>query len=159
MRLRMTISACLAGIGLAFSGAGHAAAGGPCGAGHLLTVEAGGAVSAGSKEALRAAVRDGTPIRVGWGIDFNTDGKHDVVHWADAVFLTIFEDEVFTQTPEINSQAPQLGQADIKLTPQQSYWQGLLGTTGRIEGRSRRTGELGTTPVTSWWCLDPRIDD
>jgi hypothetical protein len=67
----------------------------------LLVVEQDGRVSAGSKERLRSAIQMGLPLRIGWSIDFDHDGKPDLSHWADAVFITEFEGEVFTQIVEI----------------------------------------------------------
>ena len=88
----------------------------------------------GSKDALIDAVNRGASIRVGWDLDFNGDGTSDLTHWADANFLSIFEGEVFTQIDTINTQRPQRGQADIKLTDTYNGWRGSMGPNGRFEG-------------------------
>ncbi len=127
----------------------------PTCSGHLATIEPDGSVSNGSKQALREAVERGQPIRIGWALDWNEDGKSDIVHWADARFLSIFEDEIFTQTPEIRRQRPQPGKSDIRLGSGSEEWAGLIGTTGRMESQFK--GEQAQVyPVRSWWCLDPR---
>jgi hypothetical protein len=41
----------------------------------LLVVEQDGRVSAGSRDTLRSAVKMGIPVRVGWSIDADRDGK------------------------------------------------------------------------------------
>lgn len=124
--------------------------------GHLLTVEPGGAISAGTKEALVKAVRSGTPIRVGWSLDFNDDKKSELMHWADAMFLTEFENEIFTQITEINRQAPIRGQGRIDLGEKSLRWSGLLGTNGYVEGRFNDDQPPTRFPVKVQWCIDNR---
>jgi hypothetical protein len=128
----------------------------PC-PGHLLTVEPGGIVSAGSKEVLISAVRSGTPIRVGWSLDFNSDGKAELAHWADAIFLTEFEGEIFTQITEIQRQGPIRGKARIDLGDKPLHWTGLLGTNGTLEGRFDDDQPATQFPARIQWCIDPRV--
>lgn len=71
----------------------------------LLLVEQDGRVSAGSKMRLRSVVQMGLPLRIVWSVDFDRDGNPDLSHWADAVFITEFEGEVFTQIVEIRRQS------------------------------------------------------
>ncbi|HYC02539.1 MAG TPA: hypothetical protein VED40_04560 [Azospirillaceae bacterium] len=127
----------------------------PSCAGHLVSVRPDGAVSAGSKDALRQAVEAGQPIRVGYSMDFENDGTVDLVHWADALFLTIFENEVFTQMPQIHRQSPVRGKAEIKLAAGPGYWNASLGTNGVLEGRWN-FDEVRSFKVASTWCVDPR---
>lgn len=124
--------------------------------GHLLTVETDGRASAGSKAALKSAVMAGEPIRIGWTLDWNDDGKIDVTHWADAMFLTIFEDDVFTQTPAIHRQTPLPGRSDIELTAEPTLWSSSLGTNGLWRGRFSNSNQTVAFKVRSWWCRDPR---
>lgn len=93
-----------------------------------------GAPTHGNKDSLIDAVNRGAPIRVGWDLDFNRDGVSDLTHWADASFLSVFEGEVFTQIDTINTQRPQRGQADIRLTDTYNGWRGSMGSNGRFEG-------------------------
>ena len=120
--------------------------------GHLATVERsedGGVITAGSKEALRAAVLAGRSLRVGWEFDWNSDGQVDITHWADASFLSEFEGEIYTQVTTINRQQPRPGQKRIHLPA--GRWTGLLGTNGllvsALEGEEPRDH-----PVRSHWC-------
>lgn len=124
--------------------------------GHLATIETDGRASAGSKDALRAAVMAGEPIRVGWALDADNDGKTDVTHWADAMFLTIFENDVFTQIAQIHRQAPKRGASDIELTAEPTYWSSSVGTNGLWRGRFA-AGQPVSLKVKSWWCRDPRV--
>jgi hypothetical protein len=125
-------------------------------AGSLVTVEADGRVSAGAKEAVRDAVRAGLPLRIGWGLDIDGDGKPEVSHWADASFLTEFEGEVFAQIEDIQRQSPMRGRAAIALGEGRQRWTGLLGTNGKLESHF----DDGTAPrsvgVRSEWCVDDR---
>jgi hypothetical protein len=118
----------------------------------LLTTEAGGKVSAGSKGALIQAVQAGAPIRVGWELDFERDGKIDLVHWAPASFLTVFEGEVFAQIPPILKQEPILGKANVRVAAATVTWQGLVGSTGFLEGRYSDTSETDRIPARVIWC-------
>lgn len=123
---------------------------------HLITIEPDGSISAGSKQALRAAYRAGLPIRVGWAFDFNQDGKPELSHWADAIFLTEFEGEIFTQVTEIHRQTPLPGKAHVVLNPKMQRWTGLLGSNGILEGRFNDAEEPNQMRVKSWWHIDSR---
>jgi hypothetical protein len=125
--------------------------------GPLLVVEQDGAVSAGSKARLRSAVQAGLPLRVGYSIDFNRDGKPDLAHWADAVFITEFEDEVFTQMVEIRQQTPKRGQAQVELSATPRRWTGSVGSTGFLEGAFDDDQKPTRLRVRAVWCIDPRV--
>lgn len=125
----------------------------PSCAGHLVTVGAGGTVEHGSKQALRDAVHRGTPIRVGWSIDGNGDGAADVVHWADATFLTDWQGDVFAQIPDIQRQNPRTGPPRIEMPAAEQRWTGLLGTTGTLAGHFSDGVEIPVVRVPSTWCV------
>jgi hypothetical protein len=125
--------------------------------GHLVTIEPAGNVLDGSKDALIKAVRAGLPIRIGWSIDFDNDGKAELAHWADAMFLTEFEGEIYAQINEINRQAPLRGKKRIDLGEKSLRWTGLLGTNGFLEGRFNDDQPASRLPVKTQWCIDSRV--
>jgi hypothetical protein len=123
--------------------------------GHLATVEPDGSVSAGSKDALRAAVRAGLPLRVGWHVGGSSDEGRGVSHWADAGFVSDFRGEVFAQIADIQKQVPQRDVARIALVA--GRWSGLLGTNGMLEGifdDAREPNE--PAKVRTIWCVAGR---
>jgi hypothetical protein len=123
----------------------------------LLIVEQDGRVSAGSKERLRSAVQVGLPLRVGFSIDFDNDKKPDLTHWADAVFITEFEGEVFTQLLEIRRQLPKQGEAHIELSATPQRWTGSIGSDGFLEGAFDDDQKPIRLRVRATWCIDPRV--
>jgi hypothetical protein len=123
---------------------------------HLVTIEADGRASEGSKEALRKAFRAGLPLRVGWSLNFDDDPEPEVTHWSDGGFLTEFEGEVFAQFPDIQAQGPRLGKASIGMPAKRKRWTGLLGTNGVLEGNFDDGEVTPTARVRSEWCVDPR---
>ena len=127
-----------------------------CGIGHLATIEPDGSVRRGSKERLRRAAAGGVPLRVGWAIDANNDGADDLVHWADAAFVTVFEGEVFAQIDDIQRQVPTRGEPRVIMPAGRQRWSGLVGTTGRLEGHFDDGSEPTSARVRSMWCIDPR---
>jgi hypothetical protein len=153
MLIRTTVTAALAAV-LFFPGSNVHVQGNACGIGHLVTVEADGTVTSGSKDRLRHAVESWTPIRVGWSIDTNRDGVPELSHWADARFLTQFEGEVFAQLDDIQRQIPVAGQARIRLPAGRQRWTGLIGTTGALESHFDDGTEPPPTRVRSTWCVN-----
>jgi hypothetical protein len=123
----------------------------------LLVLEQDGAISAGSKERLRAAVQLGIPLRIGFSIDFDKDGKPDLAHWADAVFVTEFEGEVFTQLAEIRRQSPKRGEANVELSETPRRWTGSLGSNGFLDGAFDDDQKPTRLRVREVWCIDPRV--
>ena len=124
-----------------------------CGARHLVTIETDGSISRGGKDALLRAFHDGLPIRVGWWLDPDGDGKADLAHWADASFLTEFEGHVFTQLPDIQAQSPLRGKARVMMPAGRKRWTGLLGTNGMLEGHFDDGSDPISVRVRTIWCL------
>jgi hypothetical protein len=122
--------------------------------GHLVTIEPDGTVSAGSMDALRAAVRAGQPLRLGWHVGGPSEERRGVSHWADAGFVSEFGGEVFAQLVDIQKQVPQRDETRIALAP--GRWTGLLGTTGALEGHFDSGEAMPPAKVGSVWCLDSR---
>ena len=127
-----------------------------CSTGHLVTVEADGGVSRGSKAQLRQAMADGTPVRVGWGLDTDGDNVPELSHWADAGFITDFDGEVFAQLADIQRQQPMRNPARVVMPAGRQRWTGLLGTNGRLESHFDDGSEPVVARVRSTWCVDPR---
>lgn len=123
----------------------------------LLVVEQDGHVSAGSKGRLRSVVQMGLPLRIGWSIDFDRDGKPDLSHWADAMFITEFEGEVFTQIVEIRRQMPKRGERHIELSATPQRWTGSIGSNGFLEGAFDDDQKPARLRVRTIWCIDPRV--
>jgi hypothetical protein len=123
----------------------------------LLVMEQDGRVSAGSKERLRSAVQMGLPLRIGWSIDFDRDGKPDLSHWADAVFLTEFEGEVFAQIVEIRRQTPKRGAGHVELSETPQRWTGSIGSNGLLEGAFDDDQKPTRLRVRAIWRIDPRV--
>ena len=127
-----------------------------CGARHLATIEADGSISRGAQAALLRAVGDGQPIRVGWSLDPDGDGKPDLTHWTDASFLTEFEGHVFAQIEDIQRQSPMRGQARVAMPTGRMRWTGILGTNARLEGHFDDGTEPVSVRVRTTWCLHPQ---
>lgn len=124
-----------------------------CSAAPLVQINYDGDVVGGNKAELINAVSSGKAIYLGWALDVNNDGKDDVEHWHDAGFLTLFEGEVFTQTPAIEAQAPEKDPVRIELGPSRTIWRGVIGTNGTIVSRFGENGKPGTMRTRSTWCL------
>jgi hypothetical protein len=123
----------------------------------LLVVEQDGRVSAGSKDVLNSAVAAGLPLRVGWSIDADGDGKPDLSHWADALFVTQFEGEVFTQIVEIRRQTPRRGEKHVELSPTPIRWTGSIGSDAFLEGAFDDDQKPTRLRVRAVFCVDPRV--
>jgi hypothetical protein len=123
---------------------------------HLATIEPDGRASEGSKDAVRNAVSAGLPLRVGWGLDVNADGRPEISHWADAGFVSDFEGDVFAQVHDIQRQTPQRDPARIPMPAGRQRWSGLVGTNGLLESHFDDGQPPRSTPVRSTWCVDPR---
>ncbi|MGH8185179.1 MAG: hypothetical protein ACREUC_01340, partial [Steroidobacteraceae bacterium] len=122
----------------------------------LAQIEPDGRVSAGSKDAVKDAFHAGLPLRVGWSLDFDNDGKIDVAHWSDAGFLTEFEGEIFAQIDDIQRQTPRRGTASVTMPAQAQRWSGLVGTTGVLESHFDDGTQTQPARVRTEWCIDSR---
>ncbi|NRB48625.1 MAG: hypothetical protein HRU41_13190 [Saprospiraceae bacterium] len=91
-----------------------------------------GEALAGEKADLLEAVRNGYPIRMGWGIRRPSDTTKSVEHVADAIFMTIANGtEVFAQSVQIIGQAPDLNGPDLKMRfREENQWVRMAGTNG-----------------------------
>lgn len=148
--LRLCLLSCLASL-LASPGLAAASAPGGCPA-LLYGTDFDGTVFGGSKAALIEAVSRGDDIRVGWTLDVDEDGAGDLSHWAPATVLTIWEDEVFTQVPDIHRQRPVRGEADIRLPDGAQVWRGLLSSKGTLKGAFSRGPAFEERTVRIVWC-------
>ena len=86
----------------------------------------------GSKQELMDAVREGLPVRIGWGFRSSRDTTRSVEHVADAKFLTIMdEEEVFAQVDPIIGQQPVRDGDTLKIRFRNSNkWTKIAGTNG-----------------------------
>jgi len=99
----------------------------------------------------------GLPLRIGWSIDFDHDGKPDLSHWTDAMFITEFEGEVFTQIVEIRRQMPKRGEGSIELSGTPQRWTGSVGSNGFLEGAFDDDQKPTRLRVRVIWLIDPRV--
>lgn len=101
-----------------------------------------GKTTLGNKKHLVHAVRNGFPVRVGWGVVFRSKTS-GIEHVTDAKFLSIYKGEVFGQVEPIIRQRPFRDQAGIKLdSVQLRTWRAIFGTTGemRTAGKGSKGG-------------------
>lgn len=87
--------------------------------------DAAGIALEGSKAELIDAVQNGKPVRI------YTPGR-TVQHSADALFLTIFEGEVFAQVHPIESQQPMSNPPRILFRQPGQKWRMIVGTNGSV---------------------------
>lgn len=86
----------------------------------------------GNKEELMDAVRNGLPVRIGWGRRSTQDTTRSVEHVADAKFLTIMDNtEVFAQIDPIIGQRPVRDGDTLKMRFRNSNkWVKMAGSNG-----------------------------
>lgn len=101
----------------------------------LLETDFEGNVVRGSKQELIQEIRKGKSLRIGWQLDFNKDGEPDFDHWAPAEFITILNEDVFTQIRNINLQVPKLDIPQIDIIPTTTMWTAILGTNSLLKNR------------------------
>jgi hypothetical protein len=123
----------------------------------VLVVDENGRVAAGSKDRLRSAVEAGLPLRIGFFIGADRNGKPEISHWVDAVFVTEFEGEVFTQFQEIRRQTPKPGEKHVELSSTPQRWTGSIGSDGFLEGAFNDNQKPMRLRVRATWCVDPRV--
>lgn len=90
----------------------------------------------GDKAELIAAVRNGLPVRLGFGGRSQTDTNRSVEHLADVQFLTILDNtEVFGQIEQIIGQAPAREDDGNKVRFRtHNTWTKIAGTNGYSVG-------------------------
>lgn len=90
----------------------------------------------GNKSELIVAVRNGLPIRLGFGGRSLTDTSRSVEHLADVQFLTILDNtEVFGQIAQIIGQAPAREEDGNKVRFRtHNTWTKIAGTNGYSVG-------------------------
>ncbi|MEO0972753.1 MAG: hypothetical protein AAFX85_06630 [Pseudomonadota bacterium] len=112
----------------------------------LLRHDADGRVLEGDRSALRAAIRAGVPVRVGWGLEAERDGeRRSVEHVADPVFITInHDDHVAAQLPEHIAQRSYWATEAALFDDPSVMWRGLLTTQGAFDAVwvDRASGEV-----------------
>lgn len=114
-----------------------------------------GQPESGEKDAVRAAVARGEPLRIGWAIDFDQDGVGELIHWAVASFITEWEGEVFAQVQAIHRQRPVRDEGRVEMPTPWNEWRGILGTDGTLSGAlstPREGGRRGARAVRIVWC-------
>ena len=105
-----------------------------------------GEVLSGSKDKLLAAIREGIPVRVGWGLDRSVDGEaNSVEHVAEPVFVTIVDGtEIVAQLPEHVAQRSYWDASQAQFDEGAVMWRGLVSSTGSFDAIwvNRSTGEV-----------------
>ncbi len=101
----------------------------------VLATDFDGNVTNGSKATLIDYIREGKPIRVGWQLDFNGDKIPDFDHWVEASFITILDQEVFTQIDPIYAQGPNRKVPQVEIYPDNTRWTAVIGTNGKLLNR------------------------
>jgi len=101
----------------------------------LLKTNFEGKVVEGSIQNLIDNIRKGEKIRIGWGLDFNKDGKADLEHWIDANFLSILNGHVFNQIEPIYAQGPNMTLPQIEIGNSNMKWTAIVGTNGKLISR------------------------
>lgn len=101
----------------------------------VLETDSSGEIVQGSVVSLIDHVERGTPVRVGWELNFqlpNTEKPNRLVHWVDAGFLTIWKGHVFAQIRSIYTQGPVMDRAAIILGKEPDGWVAILGSDGSL---------------------------
>ena len=101
----------------------------------VLETDFDGKVVRGSKTKLIEEIRKGKAVRIGWQLDFNEDKIADFDHWAEAEFITILGEDVFTQIRNINVQIPKRNQHQVDIIPNNMQWTAILGTNSILKNR------------------------
>ncbi len=104
-----------------------------------------GAVLAGDKQRLFAAIRNGLPIRLVWKASRTGQPERFVEHAIEPEFITNASDqEVFAQTPEHIAQTSYWDTEFQDFGTAAVVWRGLLSTSGRFMAvwYNRATGQI-----------------
>lgn len=105
----------------------------------------------GNKEDLIDLIRQGSPLRIGFGGHRKNDTLISIEHFADAQFVTIANsNEVFAQITTIIGQAPKLDADPVSITfKESSEWSMIACTNGQIStlGIDYIIDSLSTTKI------------
>lgn len=113
-----------------------------------------GEVISGSVNTLSETIASGEKIRVGWAIDTNKNKKADVVHWSEAVFLSVVAGKVSAQVESIHQQTPTLQSGKVSLSESFERWHGMIGSDGLLQGRFEGNEKINTQQVYAVWCSE-----
>lgn len=149
-RENMRPLACVMVLVLASSPA--AASGMECAA-PILEIDAQGKIVRGSKADLREVALRGDALRVGWRFTYGQGPRDFLQHWADASFVTVFEDDVFAQVPMIHKQEPRRGKSHVVLPDSVEHWNASLGSNGLLVGKLSKARKSDEVRVAQLWCL------
>ncbi|MBO3700520.1 hypothetical protein [Roseivirga sp. E12] len=125
-----------------------------------------GEALSGNKAELIDAVRNGLPIRIGFGGRSQVDTTRSVEHTADAQFLSIIDgEEVFAQITQIIGQAPARERDGTKIRFRtNNKWTSIRGTNGYATGLmvDYLADTLAGTPAdskrgTSWFVYKKKV--
>lgn len=107
----------------------------------------------GSKSTLIAAISRGDSIRIGWAIDLDNDGDGELIHWADASFITLYGEEVYSQVSGIHIQSPRPDSQTVVLVDRDIQWRGMIDTTGLVQNAFTNGMSVpGETRAIVTWC-------
>ena len=80
-----------------------------------------------------------------------------MLHWSDALFVSVFEGMVFAQMPQIRRQAPVAGEHRIELSRTPQRCTGSLGSDGMLEDAFDTDQPPKRVRVRAIWSVDPRV--
>jgi len=121
-----------------------------------------GKVLQGDLGLLRSAIRQGYPIRVGWGSQSDSDPNISVEHVVDASFITILgQKHVQAQIRPIFGQRPSFDEELIRF--RDNFWFMIANTNGKSTTATRNlnTGEIEGEKVSNrkfTWYVNAPID-
>lgn len=101
----------------------------------LLSTDLEGNITEGSIGKLIQEIQKGSPLRVGWKMDFDKDSIPDIEHWIDAEFISILGGHVFNQIQPIYQQLPVSEIPQIEILESAMLWTGVIGTNGLLKHR------------------------
>ncbi|MCO1333261.1 hypothetical protein MO867_02805 [Microbulbifer sp. OS29] len=119
----------------------------------ILEVDFDGMVVAGSKRELAKVALSGTPMRVGWDLDFTGNKQPDLTHWSDAQFTSVVSGEVATKVQSVHRQIPRVEEEKVELSAEFGRWHGLLDSRGVLLGRFEHSEMVNQDRVHTVWCF------
>lgn len=94
-----------------------------------------GKVEYGAIDSLISKIGEGAEVRIGWQLDFDSDGKSDLEHWIDAQFISVLNGHVFNQIEPIYRQIPNDDIPQILIINSNMKWTAIIGTNGKMLSR------------------------